>query len=438
MGCAFLYASHKLIRIMKTKILAITVLLCCLYTIYVFGAPEENYKVLSKNTITRIEVFGDCEIVIAEIAPEGKNTIYGDNVNNTTYGGNKEKLFQRNQVKPNRDKEGIKIYRNKDKRVVLSVQYSKIFEETEIQIVTAEYKDSIQALQENALAGYFPGPSFKISVKKGSMNGNADATTDADNVAPQSGGNTVHNASETEKLQKDIDKLNQEVSQLKKEIKYSDRYDILLLFIALIGLSIGYFLFKKNRKYLKGLSEECSDLKKVVNNKEKENRVQMDSHQSTSQKDNGRVSMTDDDIKRFIVDQITSFLTQFSPSTLQTTVAVSSNVDSITNPVKKEEQVINTDNVKFHQGDNSFTLEQTDIKIFRIYSQEGEFYYTIVNDSAVREELIGMLQMFEGCLTYQTTDGVAKRVEPVTAGKLRKDGNKFYVDANNKLVVKFA
>ena len=93
--------------------------------------------------------------------------------------------------------------------------------------------------------------------------------------------------------------------------------------------------------------------------------------------------------------------------------------------------------VKYHQYDNSFSLEETDIKIFRIYVRNGEYYYTIVEDSAVREELIGMLQMFEGCITYQTTDGVAKRIEPVTDGKLRKDGKKFYVDTNNKLVVRF-
>ena len=33
---------------MKIKVLAITVLLCCLHTIYVFGTPKEDYKVLKK------------------------------------------------------------------------------------------------------------------------------------------------------------------------------------------------------------------------------------------------------------------------------------------------------------------------------------------------------------------------------------------------------
>ena len=103
---------------------------------------------------------------------------------------------------------------------------------------------------------------------------------------------------------------------------------------------------------------------------------------------------------------------------------------------KEKEQTIDTDDVRYNQQDNSFSLDQNDQKIFRIYSRNGDFYYTLVNDNEIRQELIGMIQIFEGCITYQTTTGEDKRVEPVNDGKLRRDGNKFYVDTNHKLTVK--
>lgn len=421
---------------MKTKILAITAVLCSLHTIYAFGAPEDNNYIVQKGTDrTEIKVSGDCNIVVADIAPDRMKKIYGDKVGNVVYGGSSDQLFNNKQVIPNGTKKGIEIHRDKNKRIVLSVKYA-VLENTEIQIVSALYKDSLQATPDKA--GYFPGNPFKISIKKGGMEGNDEATTGAGIETRLPIEQTGHNASEIEGLKDAVESLSQEVSQLKKKTKDSNKelYDILLLLIALLVV-ISYFLYRKNRNVLKELSMERSDLKKIIDNRKEEHNIQVAPHQTTQQKNKGKNSMTDDDIKRFVVEQIKSLQTQFASSILQPTIATNSDIDSAANPVKKEEQTTDTDNVKYHQDDNFFSLEQTNIKIFRIYSKNGEYYYTIVDDSAVREELIGMLQMFEECIVYQTTPGVAKRVEPVSDGQLRKDGNKFYVDNNNKLVVRF-
>lgn len=415
---------------MKIKFFAITALLCCLHIINVFGAPEDNFEVLQRGTDrTEIEVLGDCDIKVSDIAPVGKNKIYGDKIGEVAYGGTSDNLFKSKQVTPNGRKPGIQILRE-NKRVLLRVNYAQL-QNAEIQIVSAEYKDSLHASPQNA--GFFPGNSFTISLKKGGMEGCGEVTTGAGVGAPLPPEQTVNNTLDINDIKGALDVLNKEVDELKKGNNLEKEvFNVVPLLIALlIGLLIGYFLYRKNRKVLNELSKECFDLRKVVDNWEKSNNVQVVSHQTTQQKSKGKSSMTDDDIKRFIVEQIKNLQ-------IQPIVDDSSNMDSVVNPVNADEQEIDTDNVKYHQENNSFSLEQTDIKIFRIYSKKGEYYYTIVDDSAVREELIGMLQMFEGCITYQTTDGVAKRVEPVTEGKLRKDGNKFYVDANNKLVVKFA
>lgn len=378
---------------MKIKVLAITVLLCCLHTIYVFGTPEEDYKVLNQRKYsTEIEVYRDCKIIIADIAPDSIKQIYGDKVNGNSYGRNVT-LFNSNQVTPNEEKKGIKICQENE-RVVLKIEYAELKQKTEIQIVSAN-KDTIAALPDSS--DFFPGQKFKIVIKK----------------------------SKTDRLGEQ--NLTDTVGKI-----------ILPLFVTfLVGLFFGYLLFKQNRKALKKLSKELSELKKVVDSLEIKDKIQVDAPQITQQKDKGRNSMTDEDIKRFIVEQIKNSQTQFSPSTFQTAVAANSNEDPTVNPVKKEELVTDTDNVKFHLEDNSFTLEQTDQKIFRIYSKEGEFYYTIVNDSAVREEFSCMIQTFGGFLNYLSTGGEATSIEVVNDGKLRKDGNRFYVDANNKLVVKF-
>lgn len=385
---------------MKIKVLAITVLLCCLHAIYIFGASEKKYKVRSKEkNITRIEVLGNCDIVIADIAPKGKDTIYGDTVGNVGYGG---KYFKQRQVKPNEGKQGVKISRI-DGRVVLSVIHAALEKNTKIKIFPAVFESGDYCSDTTA---------FTILVEKGKSVSTGE----------------------------DIDSFKKEIDLLKEKMESFDNglHGILpLLGALLVGLFFGYLLFKQNRKALKKLSKELSELKKVVDSLEIKDKIQVDAPQITQQKDKGRNAMTDEDIKRFIVEQIKNSQTQFSPSMVQTAVAANSNQDLTANPVKKEELVTDTDNVTFHLEDNSFTLEQTDQKIFRIYSKEGEFYYTIVNDSAVREEFSCMIQTFGGFLNYLSTGGEATSIEVVNDGKLRKDGNRFYVDANNKLVVKF-
>lgn len=427
---------------MKTKVLAITILLCCLHAIYVFGATNEkkNYTVEKKDEgIAIISVTGDCEIVVADLVPKGE-AVYGDKVGENIYGGKSDELFNKHQAPSNDEVKGIKIYRNSNGRVMLKITYSELEDLSELD--PSELKEDflnskrprgicIYLAKWDEKQGYCPNLPFFIIINKCAPGENTEATTEAGGSQQEDIRSyindiiTTHIGSASESSQS-------EVSQLKDIDK--ELHDALpLLITLLIGLFLGYLLFKQNRKALKKLSKECSDLKNAVANLEKNN-VQAVSHQATPQKD----SMTEEEIKRFVVQQIKSLQTQFAPSQLQPSSAVNPNVSPAAKPAKKEEQATDTDNVKYHQDDNSFTLEQGGIKIFRIYSKGGEYYYTIVNDSTVREELIGTLQTFEGCLTYQTTDGVAKRIEPVKDGKLRKDGNKFYVDVNNKLVVKFA
>lgn len=382
-------------------------ILLTLWLILSYEVSAQDYQISTdKKTIT---VSSDCSIPVEEFAPSDID-IYG-NGNKGGVNRSGTDLFSQKTLELNNYPKGILFKRDQSAFATVEIKFDEINEETDLKFYQAVFTSQ---------NGWSPdiNHTFQITIKKSIVHGAEGEDFTGSN----------RNTFEIKDIQNILEKLTYDVDSLKRNNNIR-----LIITLLLIGLSIGLFLFKKNRKALNDLSKDYSELKKAVDNWDK-NSIQTASAPGTPQKNKGKNTMSDDDIKRFIVEQIKRLQPQNVSSTIQPTVITNPN----TSPTQKEEQMHDTDNVKYHQNDNSFSLEQTDIKIFRMYSRKGEYYYTIVDDTAVREELIGMLQMFEGCITYQTTDGVAKKVEPVTDGKLRKDGNKFYVDPNNKLVVKFA
>lgn len=393
-----------------------------------------------------ITVSGNCSIPVESFAPKDVN-IYG----NREKGGVGRKnnipidLFAKNTTSLNQAPKGVSFRRADNGVATVDIDHSQINDKTIIKFFQAKTDPNKE--QQNIIDWIPDGENtFQVTIIKSKLISNKDI--DVENSDMSFSGNqtnrTDQDSQEIDNIKKKLYILDHKVDELRYATRGSINgdHDILFIIIALlIGLHIGGFLFYQNRKSLKELSKENSDMKNSLEKLEREMKNILDkiekrmknqeSHlQTTLEKNREEHSISDEKIKSFIKEQIKIIQTQFaltaSPSTMGT------------NPdINLSSQSINTDNVKYHQDGNCFSLEQTEIKIFRIYYRDGEYYYTIVDDSAVREELIGMLQIFEGCITYQATSGVAKRVEPVTEGKLRKDGDKFYVDANNKLVVKF-
>lgn len=383
---------------MKTKTFLIIALLCFLSgkcTLY----AKKGYTVQGNANKPEIVVSADCKIFVADIVPQDKY-VYGD----PGLGGDEDELFNKNQVNPNKDsieKKGIIIAREEG-RVILKIDYNSL-EDTEIKLHFAENKGT-----ESAPDYYPSSETFSILLKK-----HVEGSEGLDD--------------ESSLREKEIvDNIHYKMQQPENKI---DRDAAVFSFGALVwALVCACVLFVLNRKALKVLARDYANLKSSVETLKV--KINSQTQQYTSLKNQSKLS--DEDIKRFIVEQVKIATTQIEPVP---TAKPSSKYESQT--IVNEPQERDTDNVKYNQTDNSFSIEQTDLHIFRIYSKNGDYYYTIVEDHAVREELIGMLQMFEGCITYQTTNSVAKGVEPITDGKLRKEGNRFYVDNNNKLVVKF-
>lgn len=393
----------------------------------------QDYKISQDRK--EITVSGNCTIPIEKFAPLNVN-IYGNREKGGvgSHKGVAVDLYSKRTLDLNKNIKGFSFQRNENGIATIVIDFDKINNET-----TLSFYQAISTDKKNSTGHIEWNPDYKQTfavriVKSNSTSEESARKSGSDGYLPNN--NSVHTTSGIEDVNSKINSLIHEVDGIKNKSVFEIIFPLLIALF--VGLLIGYFINRSNWVVLKHLSEECSDLRKVVDNWKMKNYNQTNSHYTSLQKNKEKSSMTDDDIKRFIVEQIKSFQTSISPSTQDSIIATNPIMESVKKNNDKEIPTIDTDNVKYHQDDNSFSLEQTDIKIFKIYSKEGEYFYTIVDDSAVREEIIGMLQMFESCITYQTTDGVARRVEPVTDGKLRKEDNKFYVDANNKLVVKFA
>ena len=265
-----------------------------------------------------------------------------------------------------------------------------------------------------------------------------------------------------------IDELNRELNDMKNKLENMKRgvkkhnkamMPVTPVFLTLLALLIiGGIIYRKNKKKLKSPSGKSS-----ASGKEEGSRGSLrcdgpSSRDNSSQKKN---ILTEEDLNKLLSknlvpylekhlteDNLNRFLNSDKGNILINTIVEYIKKDQEISSSERNQQpqpplsplptpVMDTDDVKYNNVDNSFSMGKPDSRIFRIYYKEGNYYYTIIEDLVIRKELAGMLNSFEKCITSQPSNCPADRVEPVKSGKLIKDGNKFYVDVNNKLLVKF-
>lgn len=408
---------------MRTKAIVLIVLLCTTYINNLFG--QDNYLLINKSdTKADIEVSGDVSIIVAKLVPDTIH-IYGDVINNVYYGGDVIERFQKHQVKPNANVKGVVIVREND-GIKLQIDYNELSDKATIALKIAFEKREGDFTPE--------GGVFIISITKGeasSIGSIPDEKLNSDlPITPE------WNRFYIKKLLGKVDSLeNKKKEQIDgnnfTEIASSyPKWLLLLGFILLLLFS--YFLHKRNRSTIKKLKQEKTELHEKV--KLLSNRMnKLDERKNIQpQEVKHPDTMTRDEIQTFVVSQIRSLLPQI-------VTPVSNSGTPIQEPERKPvaSSVLDTDQVKYHSDSNSFTIENVDNPVFRIYEKGNVFYYTIVDDIMTRKELVGIIPSYAGCITYQTIEGEASSIEPVNPGKLYKDGNRFVVDANNKLAIRF-
>lgn len=98
-------------------------------------------------------------------------------------------------------------------------------------------------------------------------------------------------------------------------------------------------------------------------------------------------------------------------------------------PVVQSE--LRTTKVEYRADNNCFVVsENSQNKIFEIYSINGEYYYTIVNDSSIRKEMLGFITAFSGYVETRQTSPIPSIVEVIRDGRLIKNGDMYIVDTN--------
>ena len=113
-----------------------------------------------------------------------------------------------------------------------------------------------------------------------------------------------------------------------------------------------------------------------------------------------------------------------------------SNISVSVQPDQTVQSELRTTKLEYLENDNCFKIsENSQNRIFELYSTNGEYYYTIVNDSAIRKEMLAFITSLAGYVETIQESPIPSTVEVFRDGRLIKNGDVYIVDVNCKLQV---
>ena len=413
------------------------------------GASAQGYTVSRDGNTDKIivTVSGDCSIPVSEFATAlGENVhVYG-NANRGGEGG----CFASNTALINEaaDLNGFTFNKTRaSNSAIVDIDFEKIKDDVTLKFYKA---------QLNGTMRYCPGQTYLVNFRK------------KQNSFPgTSQSNTGEKLLTIEELSHELNKMKHKLEIMDRDVvKHNEAMMLIPVFVTPVFLTllalliIGGIIYRKNKKKLKSPSDKSSASGKEEGSSGSLQCDRTSSTDNSSQKKKKNI-LTEEDLNKLLsknlVPYLEKHLTEDKLNRFLSSDKGKNLINTIVECIKKEQEIsssecnqqpqspqpplptltMNTDDVKYDFVDNSFSLGKPETRIFRIYSDEGNYYYTIVEDLEIRKELAKVLKSYENCITSQPSNCPADRVEPVKSGKLIKDGNKFYVDVNNKLLVKF-
>lgn len=246
------------------------------------------------------------------------------------------------------------------------------------------------------------------------------------------------------KLREEIDELKEWKKDVSNKLGKKDHSNaslslwifLLLMIVLIVWIAIRGYRSEKTRKK----SEKNSDLLKRVNALEREskqtalllNKIKGVAPRTTE-------TLTSEQVRNLVVQQVEQMQKQMKPTEkngVNTSHPVAQQVD--VKPKDATPERLDTHDVVPNFEDHSFSLAPTDQPIFRIYKEGEQYFYTLVENEDVRQQLVTGIASFGDFISYVPSGGQASRVTPVQPGRLiKKSDTKFVVDMNNKLKVVF-
>lgn len=415
------------------------------------GASAQGYTVSRDGNTDKIivTVSGDCSIPVSKFATAlgvraSSVEVYGDKGR-----GGDENLFatKTKEVNNPSDLKGFAFEKmGMNSPATVKIDFKEIEDDVTLKFYKAQWKGKM---------GYCPGQTFSVNFRKEQ---NSASGTDQSNTGKK--------LLTIEELSRKLNDMENRLDNLERGVKKHNKAMMLIpglvtpVFLTLLALLIiGGIIYRKNKKKLKSPSDKSS----ASGTEDGSNgSFQCDNPSSTNNGSQKKKNiLTEEDLNKLLsknlVLYLEKYLTEDKLNRFLSSVKGKYLINTIVECIKKEQEIsssecnqqsqlplsplptlaMNTDDVKYNFDDNSFSLEKPETRIFRIYSDKGNYNYTIVEDLEIRKELAKVLKSYENCITSQPSNCPADRIEPVKSGKLIKNGNKFYVDVNNKLLVKF-
>lgn len=143
-------------------------------------------------------------------------------------------------------------------------------------------------------------------------------------------------------------------------------------------------------------------------------------------------TMNSGQIKAFVVEQIKTALANQAQQEMPKAEGTHQQKVA-TNDVQKND--IDTQDVIYDLESKSLMIEKTAEPLFRIYSRNGDYFYTLVENEEIRNQLLQGITAFTDFISYTSAGGTATKVVPVKDGRLFQEGSRFTIDQNNKLQV---
>ncbi len=439
---------------MKKNIFILLVsILSCQLTVFAQESSVQtiNVEINSDTEIVVRDLFGaDCKLygdIILLESDKSKQLSNNEIRTYTKYGGDTDELFNDRMKAANGNEEYKKYVSRNEKGIVINLLYNKIPDILELKFygvlydgeftekknnkgetylsVNEWYRDinniyCISIIKQDPIAAINDGAESKVKNIELSVSGEASEGTaiDGDSDGPNS-------------------KPTNEFQKLVKSI-------LLILILLIICIFIVVFVrINKLNKRINALPKnpQQSPLKSETINIEKIKQTVISKIQSKDLAQ--RISNEDiynvinrSDIQLYIQTVIAGKIDEYLRNN-KIANPVPAGISSGSNqqpPVVQPE--LRTTKVEYRADNNCFVIsENSPNKIFEIYSINGEYYYTIVNDSSIRKEMLGFITAFSGYVETRQASPIPSTVEVLKDGRLIKNGDMYVIDTNCKLQV---